>query len=133
MDGHDSETAPSAPEPTGQDVAATPDVAPAARPLDWWHRSHPTFAAITGFFAGMLLVTAVPGGLIGVLRLALPYDSVQQYLGLIALTLLLPVPLLAVRKTRRFGVFMLIGMVITALVVLGVASLVLYLMVQLDS
>jgi hypothetical protein len=40
--------------------------------------------------------------------------------------------LLAKRKTRRFGVFMVIGMVVTALVVLGVASLVLYFMVQYD-
>ena len=36
------------------------------------------------------------------------------------------------RKTRRFAIFMVIGMVVTALVVLGVTSLVLYFMVQYD-
>ena len=110
-------------QPTGSDEAAQ---------VDWWHRDHPTFTALTGFFTGMLLVTAVPGGLIGLLRLALPYDSVQQYLGLVVVCLLLPLVLLVPARTRRFGTYMLIGMALTALVVLGVASLVLYLMIRMD-
>lgn len=99
---------------------------------DWWHRDHPTFSALTGFFTGMLLVTAVPGGLIGLLRLALPYDSVQQYLGLVVASVVVPLGLLAWPRTRRFGLYMLVGMVLTGLVVLGVASLVLYLMIRMD-
>ena len=47
--------------------------------------------------------------------------------------LVLPIVLLAKRKTRRFAIFMVIGMVLTAAVVLGVASLVLYFMVQSDA
>ena len=106
-------------------------VEPTAEP-SWWHQSHPTFAGITGFFAGMLFVTALPGGFAGVLRLLFPYERAQDLFPLVLIALVLPIVLLAKRKTRRFGVFMVIGMVVTALVVLGVASLVLYFMVQYD-
>jgi len=109
-----------------------PHPAAAERQPDWWHRSHPTFAAITGFFAGMLMVTAVPGGFVGVLRLLLPYETAEKWFPLVAVALVVPLVLLAKRKTRRFAIFMLIGMALTALVVLGVASLVLYYMVQAD-
>ncbi len=98
------------------------------RPFEWWHHSHPTFAAIAGFFSGMLFVTAVPGFFVGVLRLIFTYDTAERLFPLVAIALLLPITLLLKRKTRRFGQYMFIGMVITALVVLGVASLVLYVM-----
>jgi hypothetical protein len=98
----------------------------------WWHRRHPTFAGITGFFAGMLFVTALPGGFVGLLRLFFSNERAQQLFPFVLVALVLPVVLLAQRKTRRFGVFMVFGMVITTLVVLGVASLVLYFMVQYD-
>jgi hypothetical protein len=96
----------------------------------WWHHSHPTFAGITGFFAGMLFVTALPGAFIGVLRLLLPYETAEKLFPLVLIALVVPFALLAKRKTRRFAQFMFVGMVVTALVVLGVASLVLYLMVD---
>ncbi|WP_101524063.1 hypothetical protein [Nocardioides houyundeii] len=110
-----------------------PETEAAARRLDWWHRSHPTFAALTGFFAGMLFVTAVPGGFVSVLRLMLPYEDAERLFPLVAIGLVVPIAMLARRKTRRFGIFMAIGMVLTALVVLGVASLVLYFMVRQDA
>ena len=102
------------------------------RPFEWWQRSHPTFAAVTGFFAGMLFVTALPGAFVGVLRLMFDYETAEDLFPLVLVALVLPIALLVKRKTRRFGTFMFIGMAITALVVLGVASLVLYFMVQLD-
>ena len=46
--------------------------------------------------------------------------------------LALPIALLVVPRSRRFGIYFAIGMVLTALVVLGVASLVLYFMVRHD-
>ena len=101
--------------------------------LDWWHHSHPTFAALTGFFAGMLFVTAVPGAFAAVLRLLFPYDTAERLFPLVAIGLVVPIALLVKRKTRRFGTFMAIGMVVSALVVLGVASLVLYFMVRQDA
>jgi hypothetical protein len=100
------------------------------RPLGWWHHSHPTFAGITGFFAGMLFVTALPGAFIGVLRLLFPYETAEQLFPLVLIALALPIAMLVKRKTRRFAQFMFVGMLVTALVVLGVASLVLYVMVD---
>lgn len=98
------------------------------RHFEWWHHSHPTFAALTGFFAGMLFVTALPGAFAGVLRLLFTYDTAEKLFPLVAIALVLPITLLVKRKTRRFGQYMFIGMAMTALVVLGVASLVLYFM-----
>jgi hypothetical protein len=96
----------------------------------WWHASHPTFAGITGFFAGMLFVTALPGAFVGFLRLLFSYDTAEQLFPFVLLALALPIFLLVKRKTRRFAQFMFVGMVVTALVVLGVTSLVLYFMVD---
>lgn len=96
----------------------------------WWHHSHPTFAGITGFFAGMLYVTAVPGAFVGVLRLLFTYETAERLFPFVLLALALPIAMLVKRKTRRFAQFMFVGMVVTALVVLGVASLVLYFMVD---
>jgi hypothetical protein len=98
--------------------------------LGWWHHSHPTFAGITGFFAGMLFVTALPGAFVGVLRLLFSYETAEQLFPLVVILLALPIAMLVKRKTRRFAQFMFVGMVVTALVVLGVASLVLYFMVD---
>jgi hypothetical protein len=97
---------------------------------DWWHRDHPTFSALTGFFAGMLFVTVVPGGFAGLLRLLFHYDTAERLFPLVAVALVVPTALVANRRTRRFGVHFVLGMVVTALVVLGVTSLVLYLMVR---
>jgi hypothetical protein len=100
------------------------------RHFEWWHHSHPTFAALAGFFAGMLFVTALPGAFVGILRLLFTYETAEQLFPFVLIALALPIFLLVKRKTRRFGQFMLVGMIVTALVVLGVASLVLYFMVE---
>lgn len=102
------------------------------RAFEWWHHSHPTFAAISGFFAGMLFVTAVPGAFAGVLRLLFTYERAEDLFPWVAVFLVVPLGLLAARKTRRFGQYMAIGMLLTALVVAGVASLVLWFMVRAD-
>jgi hypothetical protein len=98
------------------------------RHFEWWHHSHPTFAGITGFFAGMLFVTALPGAFAGLLRLLFDHDTSEQLFPFVLLALALPIAMLIKRKTRRFAQFMFVGMVVTALVVGGVASLVLYFM-----
>ena len=94
----------------------------------WWHASHPTFAGITGFFAGMLFVTALPGAYAGLLRLLFDHETSEQLFPFVLLALALPIVLLVKRKTRRFAQFMFVGMIVTALVVGGVASLVVYFM-----
>ena len=111
------------------EVEQPPAEAQRAHTFEWWHHSHPTFAALAGFFAGMLFVTALPGAFAGILRLLFSYETAEDLFPLVALALALPIFLLVKRKTRRFGQYMFIGMAITALVVLGVASLVLYFMV----
>ena len=96
--------------------------------FQWWHHSHPTFAGITGFFAGMLFVTALPGAFVGFLRLLFSYDTAEQLFPFVLLALAVPIFLLVKRKTRRFAQFMFVGMLVTALIVLGVTSLVLWFM-----
>jgi len=97
---------------------------------DWWHRDHPTFVALSGFFTGLLFVTVVPGGFAGVLRLLFHYDTAAQLFPLVAIALVVPIALVVLPRTRRFGLYMVLGMALTTLVVLGVASLVLYFMVR---
>jgi hypothetical protein len=105
---------------------------PAQGANEWWHRDHPTFTALAGFFTGMLFVTLVPGGFVGLLRLLFEYDTAEELFPLVLVSLLVPAGLLIAPRTRRFGLYMLLGMVLTALVVLGVASLVLYYLVKHD-
>jgi 4-amino-4-deoxy-L-arabinose transferase-like glycosyltransferase len=105
---------------------------PEDRPVDWWHRDHPTFTALAGFFSGMLFVTVIPGVFVAALRLLFEYETAEDLFPLVLLTLVVPIVLLAVPRTRRFGTYLVLGMVLTALVVLGVASLVLYFMVRVD-
>jgi len=96
----------------------------------WWHRDHPTFVALSGFFTGMLSVMLVPGAYAGILRLLFDYETAEQLFPYILLLLVIPAVLAAVPRTRRFGTYMFVGMVLTTLVVLCVASLVLYFMVR---
>jgi hypothetical protein len=99
-------------------------------PPHWWHRDHPTFVALSGFCTGMLSVMLVPGAYAGILRLLFDYETAERLFPYILLLLVVPAVLAAVPRTRRFGTFMFIGMVLTTLVVLCVASLVLYFMVR---
>jgi hypothetical protein len=93
-------------------------------------RDHPTFVALAGFFAGLLFVTVVPGGFAGVLRLLFPFETAERLFPIVAVALVVPAVLVAHPRSRRFGLYMVVGMLVTALVVLGVTSLVLYYMVR---
>src|ERR1700750_3015784 len=88
---------------------------------NWWHRSHPTFAGLVGFFTGVAFVIIVPGVYAGVLSLLLGDTTAQR---------LFPLVLLAPRKTRRFAQFMLLGVVLTALVIGLTSALVIFVLVQ---
>lgn len=116
----------------GTSVDGTTTTDGSGNPPDWWHRDHPTFTALAGFFSGMLFVTVVPGGFVGILRLLFEYETAEDLFPFVLITLVVPIVLLAVPRSRRFGQYMVLGMVLTALVVLGVASLVLYFMVRAD-
>jgi hypothetical protein len=104
----------------------------ADRQPDWWHRDHPTFTALTGFFTGLVFVILVPGLVAGLLHLLADDDTAESLFPLVLISLVVPLGLVGVPRTRRFGLYMVIGMVATALVVVGVAALVLWVMFALE-
>ena len=103
------------------------------RQPDWWHRDHPTFTAITGFFTGLAFVIVVPGLFAAALGLLFDYHTAEDLFPFVLVTLAVPLGLVIVPRTRRFGLYMVIGMVTTALVVGGVTALVLWYMVNYQS
>lgn len=111
------------PEPSPSDLSEE-DGEPKAP--NWWHRDHPTFSALTGFFTGIAFLIVVPGAYAGILAQMVEYDRAEELFPFILLALVVPIVLMAVPKTRRFGLYMLIGMLSTLVVVGGVAATVLY-------
>jgi 4-amino-4-deoxy-L-arabinose transferase-like glycosyltransferase len=107
------------------------DAAPAAAP-SWWHRDHPTFSALTGFFTGLAVVIVVPGAFAAVLRALFDYDTAEELFPFVLIVLAVPLVLIAIPRTRRFGRYMLLGMLATAIVVLGVAALVVWILIKTD-
>jgi 4-amino-4-deoxy-L-arabinose transferase-like glycosyltransferase len=103
------------------------------RQPDWWHRDHPTFTALTGFFTGLGFVIVVPGLFAAILGLIFEYDTAEDLFPFVLVTLAIPIGLVIAPRTRRFGLYMLIGMVTTALVVGGVAGIVLWYLVNYQS
>ena len=100
------------------------------RQPNWWHRDHPTFAALSGFFTGLLFVALVPAIYVGVLSLMFDNDRVEELFPFVLVTLLVPLGLVTSKRTRRFGTYFWIGMVLTAAVVIGVGALVLWYLVE---
>jgi hypothetical protein len=130
----DSEAA-SAVESDGGEPGKEPGPEPGDEPgpePSWWHRSHPTFAGLVGFFIGVAYVIVVPGIYAAVLRLLLSDSAAQRLFPLIALALVAPLALLIPRKTRRFAQFMLLGVVTTAVVIGLTAAVVIWVLVKLD-
>ena len=103
-----------------------------ARP-DWWHRDHPTFSALTGFFAGLTFVLLVPAAFVGLLHQVVDDETTNDLVPMVLVTLGVPLGLLVSPRTRRFGRYMLIGVVVTALVVGGAVSLVLWVLMERDA
>ncbi len=101
-----------------------------ARQPSWWHRDHPTFAALTGFFTGLLFVALVPAAFYGVVSLIFDNDRAEDLFPFVLVTLVVPIGLVANERTRRFGTYFWIGMVLTAIVVVGVGALVLWYLVE---
>jgi hypothetical protein len=104
---------------------------PATDP-SWWHRSHPTFAGLVGFFTGVAYVIIVPGTYAALLSLLVSDTTARRLFPLGILALVVPLALLFPRRTRRFARFMLLGFVLTAVVIGLTAVLVIWLLVQLD-
>jgi hypothetical protein len=105
------------------------DEHPAPEP-NWWHRSHPTFAGIVGFFAGVAYVIILPGIFAAVLSLVVSDNDVQRLFPLVILILVVPLVMLVSRRTRRFAQFMLLGVASTAVVIGLTTALVLWILVK---
>jgi hypothetical protein len=101
----------------------------------FWHRDHPVFTPLAGFFTGVMTVVVVLGLLGAILDLVLGYDvSEHPWVFLIALGVLLVVNLVlvVVGSTRRFARYMLFGILTTPTVVFLVASLTFWLLLKND-
>jgi len=108
-------------------ATATGEAAPGP---SWWHRDHPTFSALSGFFTGLVFVALVPALYVGILSLMFDNDRVEDLFPFVLVTLVVPLALVANHRTRRFGTYFWIGMVLTAIVVVGVGALVLWYLVE---
>ncbi len=102
---------------------------PATEP-SWWHRDHPTFAALAGFYAGLVTVVVVPGGFAALLASMVSTDRVEALFPFVLVVFAVPLGLIAAPRTRRFGRYMLLGMLLTAVVIAGVAALVLLVLIN---
>ena len=94
--------------------------------LGWWRRDHPVFAAVAGFYAGIACVTLLPALYVGVLHTLGGTAQVERHFWWLLLVLLVPVWLVVSGRSRRAGLYMLLGMVVTCVVVLGVGGAVLW-------
>ncbi|PWN01847.1 hypothetical protein DJ010_17050 [Nocardioides silvaticus] len=99
---------------------------------DWWHRDHPVFVPLAGFFTGMLFIILVPGTYAAILKAVVGYERAEELFAFVALTLVVPLGLLVPPRTRRFGRYMVFGVVATAIVVIGVALAVLWYLLNRD-
>ncbi|WP_206051553.1 hypothetical protein [Nocardioides ferulae] len=116
------------PEETAGDPTSSSEAA--AQPPDWWHRDHPTFTPLSGFFTGLLFILLVPGTYAAVLGALFDTDTAESLFPFVLVTLAVPVTLVVVPRTRTFGRYMALGVVATALVVGGVAAAVLWYLVN---
>ena len=99
---------------------------------DWWHRDHPVFVPLAGFFTGMAYIILVPGTYAAILKAVVGYERAEELFPFVLLTLVVPIGLLVPHRTRRFGRYMLFGVVATAIVVIGVAVGVLWFLLNRD-
>ena len=97
---------------------------------DWWHRDHPTFAALSGFYAGLLFAILVPGLYAAILAAVVGQQRAEDLFPFVLVTLVVPLLLVLAPRSRRFGLYMWLGMISTAVVVVGVGGGVFWYMVS---
>ena len=101
----------------------------------FWHRDHPVFLPLAGFFTGTLVVMGVLGVLGLVLKALFGVDLSEHpgpFLVAVLALLVLNALLLVAPHTRRFARYMLLGLIATPLVVSGVAAATLFVLVRND-
>jgi hypothetical protein len=132
------------PGPTATDPAARGAADDGALPADpvgsderrrlpvWWQRDHPVFVPLAGFFTGMLFIILVPGTYAAILKGLVGYKRAEDLFPFVLLTLVVPIGLLVPHHTRRFGRYLVFGVLATAIVVVGVALGVLWFLINRD-
>ncbi|AIY18211.1 hypothetical protein GUY44_23780 [Pimelobacter simplex] len=93
-----------------------------SRRPDWFHRGHPVFFPLAGFFTGMVSIIVVPGLYAAIIKSIAGYKRVEELFPFVLVLLVVPIGLLVPQHTRRFGKYMLIGMLSTVVVVVGVGA-----------
>jgi hypothetical protein len=106
------------------------DAVPPGPPPDWWHREHPTFTALSGFFSGLAFATLVPGLFVATVRALTSERTAEEAFPFVLAFLVIPIGLLIFPRTRRFGKYLLLGIVTALLVIFGVGTVVFWLMVN---
>lgn len=96
---------------------------------DWMHEEHPVVTPLTGFFSGLLFILVVPGIFAAGLNALFPRHTVEDLFPFVIATLVVPAWLVAAPRTRRFGLYLWLGIVATATVVLGVGGVVLWVLI----
>lgn len=98
----------------------------------WWRRDHPTFSALLGFYTGLVTVIVLPGGFAALLAALVSSERASSLYPFVLVVFAIPLVLLVPERTRRFARYMLLGMVLTALVVVLVAAVTLFFLVRAD-
>ena len=121
-------------DPTAADAPVSPEEAAAGSRIrpDWFHREHPVFFPLAGFFTGMLYIILVPGSYAAVLKALVGYQRAESLFPFVLLTLVVPIGLFVPHRTRKFGKYMLLGVVSTVVVVAGVGLGVLWFLLNRD-
>jgi len=119
----------------GEDRVGGEVDAPEARSRrpDWFHRGHPVFFPLAGFFTGMVSVIVVPGLYAAIVKWVAGYERVEELFPFVLLMFVVPIGLLVPQHTRRFGRYLLLGMVSTVLVVAAVGAGVVWFLLNKDA
>ncbi|MBV6727363.1 hypothetical protein [Nocardioides daeguensis] len=104
-----------------------------SRRPDWFHRGHPVFFPLAGFFAGMVAVIVVPGLYAAIVKWVAGYKRAEELFPFVLLMFVVPIGLLVPQHTRRFGRYMLLGMVSTVVVVVSVGGAVAWFLLNKDA
>jgi hypothetical protein len=108
------------------------DRAGQGRRPDWFHRDHPVFLPLAGFFTGMVYSLVVPGIYGALLKALVGYKRAEDLFPFVLLTLIVPIGLLVPKHTRKFGGYMLFACIATLVVVGGVAVAVIWFLINKD-
>ena len=111
----------------------TSEVTARTRRPDWFHREHPVFFPLAGFFTGMIAIIVVPGLYAAVLKWVAGYERADELFPFVLVLLAVPIGLLVPPGTRRFARYMLLGMVGTLVVVVGVGGAVVWFLLSKDT